>query len=68
MERRLPKGVLTAEEAEKILALPDVATPTGLRDRAMLEVLYSTGMRRKELAGLEVFDIDTCLLYTSRCV
>lgn len=59
MERRLPKGVLTAEEAEKILALPDVATATGLRDRAMLEVLYSTGMRRKELAGLEVFDIDT---------
>ena len=59
MERRLPKGVLTAEEAEKILSLPDVSTATGLRDRAMLEVLYSTGMRRKELAGLEVFDIDT---------
>ncbi len=59
MERRLPKGVLTAEEAERILALPDVSTATGLRDRAMLEVLYSTGMRRKELAGLEVFDIDT---------
>ncbi len=59
MERRLPKGVLTAEEAEKILAMPDISTATGLRDRAMLEVLYSTGMRRKELAGLEVFDIDT---------
>ena len=59
MERRLPKGVLTADEAEKILALPDLSTPTGLRDRAMLEVLYSTGMRRKELVGLEVFDIDT---------
>ena len=58
VERRLPKGVLTIEEAEKILAQPDVRVPMGLRDRAMLEVLYSTGMRRAELAGLELFDID----------
>ncbi len=58
VERRLPKGVLTIEEAEKILAQPDVRVPMGLRDRAMLEVLSSTGMRRAELAGLELFDID----------
>ena len=38
--------VLTASEAETILQLPDVGDPVGLRDRAMLEVLYSTGMRR----------------------
>ena len=58
MERRLPKGVLTIEEAEKVLAQPDVRTLTGLRDRAMLEVLYSTGMRRGELAGLDLYDVD----------
>ena len=57
-EHRLPKAVLTIDEAEKILGEPDVRTPMGLRDRAMLEVLYSTGMRRTELAGLELFDID----------
>jgi integrase/recombinase XerD len=38
--------------------LPDVREPMGLRDRAILEVLYSTGMRRKELAGLKLFDLD----------
>lgn len=57
-ERRLPKAVLTIEEAEKVLGEADVRTPMGLRDRAMLEVLYSTGMRRTELANLELFDID----------
>ena len=59
VEHRLPKAVLTANEAERVMLQPDVRTSLGLRDRAMLEVLYSTGMRRKELAGLEVFDIDT---------
>ena len=42
-----------------MLGEADVADPLGLRDRAMLEVLYSTGMRRMELAGLHVFDIDS---------
>lgn len=57
-ERRLPRAVLSVEEAERVLAQADVRTPMGLRDRAMLEVLYSTGMRRTELAGLELFDVD----------
>ncbi len=45
---------LTIEEAESILAVPDVAVPLGLRDRAMMEVLYATGIRRMELAHLAV--------------
>lgn len=58
MEQRLPKPALTAAEAEQVLAVPDLTSPVGLRDRAMLEVLYSTGMRRAELAGLHLHDID----------
>lgn len=57
-ERRLPKPGLTAAEAEQVLAVPDVTTTSGLRDRAMLEVLYSTGIRRSELAHLAVSDVD----------
>lgn len=58
MPRRLPRHVLSVEEAERVLGLPDTGTPLGLRDRAMMEVLYSTGMRRMELAHLEVSDVD----------
>lgn len=56
--RRLPSAVLTADEAERVLALADITTPIGLRDRAMMEVLYATGMRRSELAHLSITDID----------
>ncbi|MCP4308390.1 MAG: site-specific tyrosine recombinase XerC [bacterium] len=59
LERRLPKAVLTASEAEQVMAIPDLATPTGLRDRAILETFYSTGIRRTELTNLQVFDLDT---------
>jgi integrase/recombinase XerD len=55
---RLPKSILTAQEAEAVLAVPDVGTPVGLRDRAILETLYSTGMRRMELVHLKLFDVD----------
>jgi site-specific recombinase XerD len=57
-EKRLPRHVLTAAEAERVLALPDVAEPLGLRDRAILEAFYSTGMRRMELLGLKLYDLD----------
>lgn len=57
-EQRLP-AVLSADEAERVLALPDLSTPLGLRDRAMMELLYATGIRRSELAGLSIFDLDT---------
>jgi integrase/recombinase XerD len=56
--RQLPKQILNAEQVERILALTDVETPLGLRDRAILETLYSTGLRRKELVGLAVYDVD----------
>lgn len=56
--RRLPAFVLTADETERVLAGADTSSPIGLRDRAMMEVLYSTGMRRMELAKLEEADID----------
>lgn len=57
-ERRLPRAVLTAAEAERVLAQPDVADLAGLRDRAILELLYATGVRRMETANLQVFDFD----------
>jgi len=59
---RLPRQtlpqVLSPAEVESVLAVPNVQTPIGLRDRAALEVLYSTGIRRMELVSLSVFDID----------
>lgn len=58
VERRLPRDVLTAGEMEKVLAQPDLSDPLGLRDRAMMEVFYSTGLRRNELTSLDLFDLD----------
>jgi integrase/recombinase XerD len=58
IERRLPKAVLNVEEAEQVLAQPNVKTPMGIRDRAVLEVLYSTGIRRQEVVDLDVYSID----------
>jgi len=58
LEKRLPKHVLTREEVERVLAEPDLSTPFGLRDRAILETFYSTGIRRMELAGLRLYDVD----------
>ncbi len=58
LERRLPRAVLSEKEVELVMALPETERPTGLRDRAMLEVLYSTGIRRAELCALNLSDID----------
>jgi len=58
LERRLPKHVLTITEVEQVMRIPHLDEPRGVRDRAILETLYSTGMRRRELIGLALFDID----------
>lgn len=57
-EIRLPKHTLTEKEAEAVLSQMDVKDPFGLRDRALLEVLYSTGIRRMEAANLSIYDLD----------
>lgn len=57
-EKRLPIEALSIAEMETILAQPDVSDPLGVRDRAVLELLYSTGIRRAELARLEVSDLN----------
>ncbi|MGH9452672.1 MAG: site-specific tyrosine recombinase XerD [Terriglobia bacterium] len=58
--RRLPK-FLALEEVEALLKAPDPSTPSGLRDKAMLELLYATGMRVSELTGLGSGDLDASL-------
>lgn len=57
--RQLPKVLLTIADVESVLAQPDVETPMGLRNRAMLETFYSTGIRRLELSRLTLYDVDT---------
>ncbi|GEL71712.1 tyrosine recombinase XerD [Myxococcus virescens] len=55
--RKLP-SFLTLEEVEQLLAAPDERTSTGVRDKAMLEVLYATGLRVSELCGLGINDVQ----------
>jgi integrase/recombinase XerD len=56
--RSLPSNVLTEDEAKAILNQADINTPSGVRDRAILETFYSTGIRRKELSYVRLCDID----------
>ena len=58
MGMRLPKAVLTAAEAEQVLQQPNIHDVLGLRDRAIIETLYTTGMRRLELVNLKLWDLD----------
>jgi integrase/recombinase XerD len=51
-------GCLTMDEVDRLLAQPDSATPLGMRNKALLELLYSTGLRVSELLGLRMGDID----------
>jgi site-specific recombinase XerD len=54
---KLP-SVLTKDETELVLQQPNLQTRLGMRDRAMLEMLYSTGIRRTELIHLKIYDVD----------
>lgn len=58
LDTRLPKYVLSVDEIEQVLQQPDLNDAEGLRDRAILETFYSTGIRRMELANLKLYDID----------
>jgi len=58
---------LRVDEINKLLESPNLATPIGLRDRAMLEILYSTGLRVSELLNLRISDIDMRMGYV-RCI
>lgn len=58
LPRRLPQGVLSGKEVKLLLRQPDLSTYIGVRDRAILETLYSTGLRSSELRNLSVSDLD----------
>lgn len=64
-EKKLPKG-LSLEEVEKILTLPNLLTPIGARDRAMIELLFAAGLRVSELLNLNTNDVDLEVGYV-RC-
>jgi integrase/recombinase XerD len=55
--RRLPK-VLSFEDIERLLAAPDLATPRGVRDAAMIQLMYASGLRVTELVTLRLADLD----------
>lgn len=57
LPRKLPE-FLTREEVGRVLALPDTATPLGMRDKVMLELLYAAGLRVSELIQMKVLDYD----------
>lgn len=61
--RSLPQANVTSKEAIRVLEAVDTRTPLGMRDRAMLEVLYATGMRNAELRALSVADIGERTLW-----
>ncbi len=56
--RHLPRYVLSIPQVDHLVGQANVSEPLGLRDRAIMETLYSTGMRRKELSGLHISDVN----------
>ena len=64
VEKRMP-AILSLSDVERLLEQPDVTDVKGIRDKAMLEVLYATGMRVTELISLEISDINMEMEYLS---
>lgn len=58
LEKTLPRNTMTEEEITEFMSLPDISTKHGLRNRAIFELFYSTGIRRQELINLNISDID----------
>jgi len=58
LEKRLPNEALGIQQVAALLNIPDIRDPLGQRDRAILELFYSTGLRRSELARLEIHDLN----------
>jgi len=58
LEDRLPRNILTHEEVKRILDAPDTQTKKGIRDKAILETFYSTGIRLEEMSRLTTHDVD----------
>ena len=56
--RTLPKNILSVPEIEQVMLQPNLADLLGLRDRAILEVIYATGLRRLEIINLKLFDLQ----------
>ena len=59
MEKRLPTAALSLKQVAALLAIPNVADPLGVRDRALLELFYTCGLRRAELCHLELTDLNS---------
>ena len=55
---RLPQQILSQSEVARVMNQPDLSTDEGIRDRTILELFYSTGMRRMELVNLSIYDVD----------
>ena len=66
VEKRTPE-ILTIEEVDKLLQQPKLDTPKGIRDSAMLELLYATGMRVSEMLHLQIFDVNLQFGYGIPC-
>lgn len=57
-DRSIPRTILSVSEMERLLDQPNLGTKTGIRDRAVLEVFYTTGIRLNELCSLTIYDAD----------
>lgn len=62
IKRNIPQ-ILTIEEVDELLNAPDLSEGKGIRDKAMLEVMYATGMKVSELLNITIFDINLKLMY-----